>query len=61
MKYMLFFTGVASTPNTVGLKCLTTNEIICRIDVAKPSGKDTRIAYQKYMGILKKKYENLLN
>ena len=57
---MLFFTGLASTPNSIGLKCLSTNEIICSIETSRPSGKDTRKAYQKYVSILKKKYDILI-
>ena len=56
---MLFYTGLASTPSSVGLKNLTTNEIVCEISTDRPSGKDTRKAYQKYMGILKSKYNHL--
>jgi hypothetical protein len=59
MKYMLFYTGVASTPDTVGLKCLTNNEIIHEISVSMPSGKETREKYSKFMGILKRKYSTL--
>jgi len=60
MKYMLFYTGLASTPNSVGLKCLSTNEIICEISTSKPSGKETRICYNKMMGKLKEKYNSLM-
>ena len=60
MKYILFFTGLASTPNTVGLKCLTTNEVIHEINVSMPSGKATRKKYQKFMELLKNKYKNLV-
>lgn len=60
MKYMLFYTGLASTPDTVGLKCLTTNEVIHEISVSEPTGKGTRARYQKMIGILKNKYSHLL-
>lgn len=53
MNYMLFFTGLASTPNSVGLKCLTTGETIHEIEVAMPSGKDTRNKYNKVVNLLK--------
>jgi len=59
MKYMLFYTGLASTPNTVGLKCLTTGEIINEISVAMPTGNETRTKYNKIMSKLKEKYGNL--
>ena len=39
MQYMIFYTGLASMPNSIGLKCITTNEIICQIETALPSGK----------------------
>jgi len=57
---MLFYTGVASTPNSAGLKCLTTNEIVCEISTSKPSGKETRICYNKIMNKLKEKFSSLL-
>ena len=60
MKYMLFYTGVASTPNSAGLKCLTTNEIVCEISTSKPSGKETRICYNRVMNKLKEKFSSLL-
>lgn len=61
MKYLLFYTGLASTPFTVGLKCLTTGEIIHEIDVAMPTGKETRSRYNKFLNILKQKYAPILN
>jgi hypothetical protein len=61
MNYMLFYTGLASTPNTVGLKNLDTGEKIHEITVARDSGKETRLMYNKYMGILKRKYSSLCN
>ena len=60
MKYMIFFTGLASTPNTVGLKCLTTNEVIHEINVSMRTGKATRVKYEKFVKILKSKYKNLI-
>lgn len=51
MKYMLFFTGVASASNSVGLKNLTTGEIVHEISTSRPTGKETRAMYAKYMGI----------
>jgi hypothetical protein len=41
------------------LKNITTNEIIHEISTDRPTGKETRKAYQKYMGILKRKYLTL--
>ena len=61
MNYMIFYSGVASTPYEVGLKNLTTNEIVCRISTDRPKGEDCRKAYKKYLGILNKKYKHLLN
>jgi len=58
---MLFYSGLASTPYSVGLKNLSTNEVVCEISTDRLSGKETRKAYQKYMGILKRKYTHLLN
>lgn len=60
MHYILFYTGLASTPFTCGLRCITTNKIICEIDVSLPSGKATRERYQKMMTKLKSKYSKLL-
>lgn len=60
MNYQLFYTGLASVPNSVGLKCLTTNEVICEIETACDSGKQTRIKYQKYLTILKNKFKAIL-
>lgn len=60
MKYILFYTGVALTPNSAGLKCLTTNEIIFEISTSRPSGKETRKRYNKIMNKLKEKYNCLL-
>lgn len=60
MKYIIFYTGLASTPFSVGLKCLTTNEVICEISTARPSGKETRKSYEKYVSVLKRKYQNLV-
>jgi hypothetical protein len=57
---MLFYTGLASTPNTVGLKNLTTGEKIHEISCARPTGKETRACYQKYAGILKSKYKSII-
>ena len=59
MKYILFFTGFASTPCSVGLKNLDTNEIVCEISTDRPTGKESRAAYQKYSKILKEKYNPL--
>lgn len=60
MQYMIFYIGVASTPHTVGLKNLTTNEVITQIDVSKTTGKETRKRTYKMVGILKSKYQHLL-
>lgn len=61
MQYMIFFTGLASTPDTVGLKCLTTNDIVCVINCSRPTGKETREKFEKYKRILNSKYSNLVN
>jgi hypothetical protein len=60
MDYKLFYTGLASTPFTVGLKCTTTNEIICEINVSMPKGSDTRKRYEKMLSLLRNKYQSLL-
>lgn len=60
MNYFIFYTGLASTPNSVGLKCLTTNETICEISVACDSGKETRKKYNKVLNLLRRKYRNIL-
>lgn len=56
---MLFYTGLASTPYSVGLLNITTGERICEISTARETGKETRKAYQKYMTILKSKFGKL--
>lgn len=55
-KYGLFFTGLCSTPDSIGLINRTTNEIISEISTSRPSGKETRRLYDKYSAILKRKY-----
>lgn len=60
MKYYIYFTGLASTPNEIGLFCLTTNEVICRISTSRETGKDTRKAFQKYKKILNNKFKSIL-
>ena len=60
-KYRLFYTGVASTPNSVGIISETTNEKLCEIDVAMPTGKETREKYDKIIGFLQKKFEKILS
>ena len=60
MRYMIFYTGVASTPSTVGLQNLTTGEKICEINCSRPTGKGTRKAYEKYKSILNNKFKSLL-
>lgn len=58
--YGIFFTGVCSTPNTVGLINWANGEKICEISCSRPTGKETRKAYEKYSDILKKKYAPIL-
>lgn len=60
IQYMLFYTGLASTPNSVGLMDLTNDTIVCRISCSRPTGKETRKCYEKYVGILKRKYQQLV-
>lgn len=60
-KYILFFTGLASTPHTVGVKCITTGEIIEEITVSRPSGTETREVYERIRKELETKYARLLN
>jgi hypothetical protein len=59
MEYIIFYTGLASTPFTVGLKCETTNEVIHEINVSRPTGRATRERYEKMKGILENKYNHL--
>ena len=61
MHYYLFYTGLASTPNTVGIMCLTTNEVGHQVNVSMPSGRETRDKYYKFVNILKTKYSSILN
>lgn len=61
MEYMIFYKGLASTPDSIGLKCLTTNEIICEIQTSCKSGKETRKKFQKYKTLLNNKFSSLLN
>lgn len=61
MRYMLFYTGLASTPDTVGLKNVTTGEVIHEVSVSRPSGVETRKQYNKVVNLLKTKYSPILN
>jgi hypothetical protein len=58
---MLFYTGLVSTPNSIGIKILTTNEIICQINTSMPSGKETRKKFEKMKLKLLSKYHNILD
>lgn len=60
MTYRLFYTGLASTPNSVGLLCSTTNEVICEISTSRPSGKETRKVYEKMKNKLKEKFGSII-
>jgi len=60
MKYTIFYTGLASTPNSIGLLCTTTGEKISEISTSCPKGKDTRKKYNKIKTILTEKYCSLL-
>jgi len=60
MVYRLFYTGLASTPNSVGLLCSTTNDVVCEISTSRPSGKETRKVYEKMKNKLKEKFGSLL-
>lgn len=57
---MIFYTGLASTPNSIGLMCLTTNEVICEISTRRPTGKGTRKRFQKIKKKLNEKFGNLI-
>lgn len=59
MKYMIFFTGLASTPWSVGLYCITTSEVISEIGINEPTDRECRAKFQKYRSLLQKKYECL--
>jgi len=60
MEYQIFILGLASTPHTVTLECVTTGEIIQRVCVARKTGKATRKRYNKIINILNKKYKSIL-
>lgn len=58
--YMIFYCGPASTPTEIGLICISTKEIICRISTDRPTGKETRKAFNKYRNILETKFKSIL-
>jgi len=60
MKYIMVYDGLASTPNSISIICTTTNELICRIETALPSGKETRKRFNKIRNKLLLKYKNIL-
>ena len=60
MEYMIFYTGLASTPNSVGLKCITTNLVVCEIETARPTGAETRKRFNKMKKYIEETYSNLL-
>lgn len=57
--YGIFFTGVCSTPSTIGLINWATGEKIIEISTDRTTGKATRAAYEKYKSILENKYKPL--
>lgn len=59
-RYGIFFTGVCSTPSTVGIVNWATGEKISEISCDRPTGEATRAAYEKYSTLLKIKYGNTL-
>lgn len=59
--FMLFTTGLASTPHSILIKCMKTGKIIEEIVTSKPSGRDTRQAYESARILLTQKYNHLLN
>ena len=60
-KFQIFFTGVVSTPNSVGVWCVKSEIVICEIETSKPSGTATRKAYEKTKMELNIKYKDVLN
>ena len=60
MEYVLFYTGLASTPNTIGLKCKTTGEIIHEYNVAMSRGSENRKKYDRIKNLLSQKYAKIL-
>lgn len=58
--YGIFFSGLCSTPNTVGLINWATGEKICEISCSRKTGKKTRKAFDKYSNILKRAYTPIL-
>jgi hypothetical protein len=61
MEHIIFFTGLASTPFTVGVKNVKTKKVVEEINVSKPSGKETRKAYNKAKTELQTRHKLLLN
>ncbi len=59
--YGIFYTGLASTPNSIGLMNWTTKEKISEISCSRRTGKATRAAYERYSAILKQKYKTTVN
>lgn len=60
MTYMIYYCGPASTPWEIGLMCISTREIICRISTHRLTGKETRKAFNKYRNILETKFKSIL-
>lgn len=60
LKYTMYYRGLASTPDCIGIVCNTTNEIICQIETARDTGKETRRVFEKYCNVLKQKYSAIL-
>lgn len=59
MKYMLFYTGLVSTPFSVGLKNLSTNEVVCEISTDSSQSKISRQKVEKYINnVIEEMQEN---
>ncbi|MEO7048965.1 MAG: hypothetical protein ABI091_26920 [Ferruginibacter sp.] len=61
MKYGIFFTGLCSTPYTIGLINWTTGEKIHEIEIKGETGKSIRANFEKKRDLLNKKYKLLIS
>ena len=60
MNYYIFYRGLASCPFGIGLFCTTTNEVVCYIETAMPTGKQSRQKFDRMRKKLNDKYSILL-
>jgi hypothetical protein len=60
-RYGIFFTGVASTPTTVGLMDWNSGEKITEINCRGKRGEEIRGHYDRIVRKLEKAYSSVLN